>query len=173
MAFTIPGPISSMFVSSTTQGITPRTLLCVLPTHNAIMAIPRSVLDPRRPVGRDPTPAEAEEGLFRYAPFIDFEPKWFLNHKREVLGIQSIVTTPSRLESTTLLFAYGALDLFGTRVQPIGGFDVLGKGFGKLQLVGTVSAFAVGTAFLGPLVSAPLPFQACISLEGAVANVMT
>lgn len=166
MAFTIPGPISSMFVSSTTQGITPRTLLCVLPTHNAIMAIPRSVLDPRRPVGRDPTPAEAEEGLFRYAPFIDFEPKWFLNHKREVLGIQSIVTTPSRLESTTLLFAYGALDLFGTRVQPIGGFDVLGKGFGKLQLVGTVSAFAVGTAFLGPLVSAPLPFQACISLEG-------
>ena len=153
LAFTIPGPISSMSVSSSLQGITPRTLLCVLPDHNSIMAIPRSVIDPRRPVGRDPTPAEAEEGLFRYSPFIDFEPKWMLNHRREVMGIQGVVTTPSRLESTTLLFTYGALDLFGTRVQPIGGFDILGKGFGKVQLVGTVLAFWVGTAILGPLVS--------------------
>ena len=165
LAFTIPGPISSMSVSFTTQGITPRTLLCVLPTYNAIMAIPRSVLDPRRPVGRDPTAAEAEEGLFRYAPFIDFEPKWFLNHKRDVLGIRKIITTPTRLESTTLLFAYGTLDLFGTRVQPIGGFDVLGKGFGKLQLVGTVLAFAVGTGFLGPLVSLFLFFLSWLKLE--------
>ena len=71
------------------------------------------------------------------------------------MGIKGVVTTPSRLESTTLMFAYGALDLFGTRVQPIGGFDILGKGFGKVQLVGTVLAFGVGTAILGPLVSLP------------------
>ena len=155
-AWIVPGPISHMAVTSTLQGITPRPLLCVLPSINALIAIPRHVIDPSRPVGRDPSSAEAEEGLFKYSPFIEFEPKWILSHKREIMGIKKVITSPTLLESTTLVFAYGDVDVFGTRVMPIGGFDILGKGFNKWQLIGTVVALAIGTGVLAPLVSVVL-----------------
>ena len=151
-AYSIPGPITSMSVTSTLQGITPHSLICFLPTLQSIISIPRSVLDPRRPVGRDPLPIELEEGLFRHNSLLEFEPKWILSHLREVTGISTIITSPTRLESTSIIFAFGDLDIFGTRVMPIGGFDMLGKGFGKLQLVGTVLALGIGTGVVAPLV---------------------
>lgn len=154
-AYSIPGPISHISITSTLQGITPRSLLCFIPSQNALISIPRTVLDPRRPVGRDPSPAEMEEGLFKYNSVLEFEPKWVLNHKREILSLRSIITSPSLLESTSLVFSYGKIDIFGTRVAPIGGFDMLGKGFSKLQLVGTVIALAIGTGVLAPMVSFP------------------
>ena len=153
-AFLVPEQISHMAITSTRQGITSRSLLCTLPLSNSIVAIPRPVLDPRRPVGRDPTSAEQEEGLFRYAPTIDFDPKWYVTHQREVQGIEKVITSPSLLESTTLIFAYGnGGDVFGSRIAPSQAFDVLGKGFGKGQLVGTVLALGVGVAVLAPMVS--------------------
>ncbi len=155
--FLIPGPISSISVTSTLQGITTRSLLCVLPDTNAILSISRAFLDPRRPVGRDATAAEMEEGLFKYSPMLDFEPKWMLSHKRELMSISKIVTSPSLLESTSLVFAFGDVDLFLTRVSPIGAFDLLGKGFSKLQLVLTVVALAVGTTVVAPFVSLTQP----------------
>lgn len=151
-SFLIPESISHIAVSQTKQGITSRALLCTLDTSNSIIGIPRAVLDPRRPVGRDPTPAEAEEGLFRYSPGIEFDPKIVITHQREVAGIKSVITTPALLESTSLVFAYG-LDVFGTRVAPSFSFDVLGKGFNKLSLVGTVFALWVGVVVVGPMVS--------------------
>ena len=155
--FLIPGPISSISVTSTLQGITTRSLLCVLPDTNALFSISRAFLDPRRPVGRDATAAEMEEGLFKYGPILDFEPKWMLSHKRELMSISKIVTSPSLLESTSLVFAFGDVDLFLTRVSPIGAFDLLGKGFNKLQLVLTVVALAVGTTVVAPFVSLTQP----------------
>merc|ERR1711881_574605 len=110
-----------------------------------IVGIPRTLLDPRRLVGRDPTPLEAEEGLFRYQPTIDIDPKLVLSHKREGIAI------PAILESTSLVFAYG-IDIFGTRVAPSMAFDILGKGFNKLSLVGTVLALWVGVFVLAPMV---------------------
>ena len=151
--FLLPGPISYMATTSTMQGITPRSLLCALPHTNALISIPRQVLDPRRPVSRDPTPLEAEEGLFRYSPNLDFEPKWIVSHKRDLLSISRIIATPSNLESTSVVLAYGDVDIFGTRLSPIGSFDMLGNGFSKLQLVGTVAVLAVGTILLAPFVS--------------------
>lgn len=150
--FLIPGPISSISVTSTLQGITTRSLLCVLPDTNALVSISRAFLDPRRPVGRDATAAEMEEGLFKYSPMLDFEPKWILTHKRELMSISEVVTSPSLLESTSLVFAFGDVDLFLSRVSPIGAFDLLGKGFSKLQLVLTVVALAVGTTVVAPFV---------------------
>lgn len=157
--FLIPGPISSISVTSTLQGITTRSLLCVLPDLNAIISISRAFLEPRRPVGRDPTAAEMEEGLFRYSPLFDFEPKWMLNHKREIMEASDVITSPSLLESTSLVFAFGEIDLFGTRISPIGAFDILGKGFSKLQLVLTVLALTVGTTVVAPFVSSSSAFS--------------
>ena len=160
-SFILPGPITYLTTTSTLQGITPRAILCGVPRLNGIMSIPRHILEPRRPVGRDPTTAETEEGLYRYNPLLDFEPKWMLSHKREIVNISGIIATPSNLESTSLVFAFGDLDLFGTRASPIGSFDMLGKGFSKLQLVGTVVALAVGTGLLAPYVSFPRIFCCC------------
>ncbi|KAL8873347.1 MAG: hypothetical protein Q9174_001167 [Haloplaca sp. 1 TL-2023] len=155
--YLVPAAISFMTVTSTLQGITPRSLLCVVPSLNAIFSIPRALVDPRRPVGRDATSSEAEEGLFRHNAVLEYNPRWALNHMREVMGIQKVIPSPSLLESTSLVFAFGTLDMFGTRVTPIGGFDLLGKGFNKLQLLGTVAALAIGTGLLAPMVSNARP----------------
>lgn len=157
-SFLIPEAISNMAVTETRQGITTRQLLCTIGANNAIIGIPRTILDPRRPVGRDPTAAEMEEGLFRYQPYIEFDPKLVLTHKREVIGVKDVITSPAVLESTSLLFAYG-IDIFGTRVAPSAAFDILGKGFNKLSLVATVLALWVGVVVLAPMVSRSfLPF---------------
>ena len=151
-SFLIPEVISHMSVTSTKQGITTRQLLCSLPSSNSIVGIPRGFLDPRRPVDRDPTVPEQEEGLFRYSPVIDFDPKMIITHKREVIGVKNIITSQALLESTSLVFAYG-VDIFGTRVAPSAAFDILGKGFNKLSLVATVVALGLGVAVLAPMVS--------------------
>ncbi|THC95235.1 hypothetical protein EYZ11_005274 [Aspergillus tanneri] len=150
-AFIIPEPISHMAVTQTRQGITTRQLLCTLPSTNSLIGIPRPVLDPRRPVGRDPTPSEAEEGLFKYNPFLEFDGKWYLSHARDVAGIKSILSSPTLLESTSLILAFGG-DIFGTRATPSQAFDVLGKSFSKLQLLMTIVALTVGVAILSPMV---------------------
>ncbi|KAG0645192.1 ER membrane complex subunit 1 [Hyphodiscus hymeniophilus] len=149
--FLIPQAISHMSVTSTRQGITTRQLLCYLPSSNSIVGIPRALLDPRRPVDRDPTTLEQEEGLFRYQPLIEFDPKMSITHAREVYGIKDVITSPALLESTSLVLAYG-VDIFGTRVSPSMAFDILGKGFNKLSLVATVVALGVGVAVLAPMV---------------------
>lgn len=151
-AYLLFGPVSALTITSTLQSITPRSLLALLPATNSLISLPRSIIDPRRPVGRDPTPAETEEGLFRHQSILDFEPKWVLNHRRDALGLKEVMTTPTALESTSAVFAWGALDVFGTRVSPIGGFDSLGRGFNRGQLVLTVLGLAVGTGFVGPMV---------------------
>jgi len=155
-AFLIPEAITHMTVSATLQGITSKLLLCTLPALNGIVGIPRGLLDPRRPVGRAPTPGEAEEGLTQYQPFLDFDPKMVISHQREIIGVKSVLTTPSLLESTSLVFAYG-VDVFGTKITPSMPFDILGKGFNKLNLVVTVWALFSAVIAVAPLVSFVLP----------------
>jgi hypothetical protein len=151
-SYQIPEAIAKMSVTQTRQGITSRQLLAVLADSNSIIGIPRGVIDPRRPTGRDPTKDEQMEGLMRYNPVIEFDPKWHLNHAREVVGIKDVITSPALLESTSLVFAYG-LDIFGTRLSPSFNFDMLGKDFNKFQMLATVAALAVVTFVVTPLVS--------------------
>ena len=157
-AYAIPGPIIHLTTTTTMQGITPRALLATL--GSSILAIPIPFLSPRRPIGRDATSMEAEEGLFKYNPVLEFNPQWAISHRRELLGTKKVVSRASGMESTSLVVAFGDVDVFGTRVTPIGSFDLLGKGFSRLQLVGTVLALAVGTGILAPLVSSL--YKACL-----------
>ncbi|KAI5304141.1 hypothetical protein KEM56_006804 [Ascosphaera pollenicola] len=150
-SYIIAEPISVMAATQTRQGITMRNLVVYLPESGSIAAIPRVLLNARRPVGREPTPAEVEEGLIPYAPYLEIDGRWYLSHTRDVRDIKHIMTSPTMLESTGLVFAYGGLDLFGTRVHPSMAFDVLGKGFNKVQLVLTVVGLAVGVAMLQPI----------------------
>ncbi|KAI1642828.1 DUF1620-domain-containing protein [Daldinia loculata] len=149
--FILSAPIKSLAVTKTRQGITSRQLLAYLPESHSIVGIPRMALEPRRPVGRDPTPAELEEGLSKYFPAIELDPRMLITHQRDVLGVKEVITAPAVLESTSLVLAYG-IDVFGTRVTPSLAFDVLGKGFNKLALVGTVAALVLGVGALRPMV---------------------
>ncbi|KAI5292687.1 hypothetical protein KEM52_006143 [Ascosphaera acerosa] len=150
-SYVVPEPIAVMAATQTRQGITLRNVLAYLPESSALASIPRVLLNARRPAGRDPTPAEAEEGLVRYHPALELDGRWFLTHAREVRGVRAVVASPTLLESTGLVFAFGALDMFGTRVHPSMAFDVLGKGFNKLQLLLTVVGLTVGVAMLQPV----------------------
>ncbi|RVX71010.1 hypothetical protein B0A52_03375 [Exophiala mesophila] len=150
-AYTVAEPISSLAVTQTAQGITSRQLLAVLSRSNSIVGIPREILDARRPVDRDANSTEREEGLMRYTPNLEFEPRHFLNHAREVIGIKKVITTPSLLESTSVVFAFGH-DIFGTQVAPSQTFDVLGKGFNKVSLILTVVSLGAGVFAVRPFV---------------------
>ena len=151
--YILSNTLQNLTTTTTKQGITPRSILAYVPSLAALVAVPIAALSPRRPVGREPTMAEREEGLFKYMAVVDINPTWILSHKRELLGIRGIISTPSDMESTSLVFSYGDLDVFGTRVAPIGTFDMLGKGFNKVQLILTVVALAIGTGVLAPMVS--------------------
>ncbi|KAF2725304.1 DUF1620-domain-containing protein [Polychaeton citri CBS 116435] len=150
-SYQIPEPIAKLTVTQTGQGITSRQLLGVLTDSNSIVGIPQGIIDPRRPVGRDPDKNELAEGLGKYEPVLEFSPKWFLNHQREVIGVKDVITSPALLESTSLVFAYG-LDVFGTRLSPSFNFDMLGKDFNKFQMMATVAALFVATLVVAPLV---------------------
>ncbi|KAH4052837.1 ER membrane protein complex subunit 1 [Parastagonospora nodorum] len=150
-SYQIPAEISHMTVTQTRQGITSRELLVTVPSSNSIIGIPRQVIDPRRPIGRDPDNTEKEEGLSRYTPAIQWDPRWHLTHKYEVLGLKDVITSESGIESTSLVFAYG-LDIFGTRVAPSFAFDILGKGFNKISMLITVVGLFIGVIFVAPLV---------------------
>ncbi|KAI5867445.1 DUF1620-domain-containing protein [Durotheca rogersii] len=149
--FVISEPARSLAVTKTRQGIAARQVLAYLPETQSIVGIARTALEPRRPVGRDPTPAEVEEGLTRYAAALELDPRARPSHYREVLGVRGIATTPATLESTCLVLAYG-IDVFGTRVAPSLTFDALGQGFNKPALVGTVLALVAGVGVLSPMV---------------------
>lgn len=160
--FVIGSPISALTVTETRQGISSRQLLAYLPELHGIFGIPRMLLEPRRIVGRDPTPLEAEEGLMKYHPAIEIDPKLVITHERDVLGIQEIITAPAIVESTSLVLAFG-IDVFGSRVAPSFVFDILGKGFNKVALIATVAALMGGVLVLGPIVSF-FPSQVCLTI---------
>ncbi|KAL2108955.1 hypothetical protein VUR80DRAFT_3151 [Thermomyces stellatus] len=149
----LSGPVERLTVTQTRQGITRRQLIGYLPEAHSVIGFPREFLDPRRPVGRDPTKEEMEaEALMKYSPHIEQDPRFIISHLRDVVGVREIIATPSIVESTSLVLAYG-IDVYATRVAPSNQFDVLGKEFSKISLIGTVAALAFGVVALKPLVS--------------------
>ncbi|KAI8980962.1 hypothetical protein BDB01DRAFT_175618 [Pilobolus umbonatus] len=147
-AFSFPFPVSAMGVTSTRNGISTKDVLFGLPTHQ-IMGISKRLLDPRRP--RDtPSKDDKEELLYPYGPIPD-DRRFSLTYNLDVVGIKSIITSPSLLESTSLVFAYG-VDTFFTRVSPSKQFDVLSPDFSKIQLLLTLTGLVVAIRITGPMV---------------------
>ncbi|KAG5916898.1 hypothetical protein E4U42_007458, partial [Claviceps africana] len=150
-AVVLSQPLQKLTTTQTLQGIASRQLLAYLPESRGILALPRQIIDPRRPVDREPTAAEVEaESLVKYSPQLEIDARGIISHELDVVGVEDIITTPAAVESTSLLLAYG-VDVFGTRLTPSGLFDILGKGFNKISLVGTVLALFAGVLFLAPV----------------------
>ncbi|EIW74996.1 DUF1620-domain-containing protein [Coniophora puteana RWD-64-598 SS2] len=141
--------ITAIASTSTKFGVTTKDIIIATKKHS-IQAIPRRLLDPRRPHHK-PTAEEIEEMLVQYDPVLPDDPRLVLSHNYEVANVRQIVTAPSLLESTTLVFAFG-LDLFCTRIAPSNTFDVLSEGFNKVQLVLTILGLTVAIAITKPMV---------------------
>ncbi|KAJ7780150.1 DUF1620-domain-containing protein [Mycena maculata] len=143
--------ITAITTTSTKFGITSKDII-VATQNNKIHAIPRRMLNPRRPKNRKPTVEEQqEEQLIPYDVFIPDDPRRTISHNYEVANTRNIITAPALLESTSLVFAYG-LDLFLTRVAPSNTFDILNKNFNKAQLVLTVFGLGLGIVIAKPMV---------------------
>jgi len=142
--------ITAISPTSTKYGIASKDIIVATPDHK-IHSIPRRFLNPRRPINRKPTNEEQEEFLIQYDPVLPDDPRRVLSHTYQVANTERIVTSPSLLESTSLVFAYG-LDMFLTRVAPSNTFDVLSENFNKAQLVLTVGGLALAIMITKPMV---------------------
>ncbi|EKM76614.1 hypothetical protein AGABI1DRAFT_62973 [Agaricus bisporus var. burnettii JB137-S8] len=147
--FVFPQGITAMTMTKTKFGISTKDLI-VATNSNKIQSYPRRLLDPRRP-RRKPTNQELEEGLMQYEPVLFDHPKAVLSHEYDVARTQHIITAPSLLESTSLVFATG-LDMFLTRTSPSGTFDLLSETFNKKQLIWTVGGLLVALLVAWPMV---------------------
>ncbi|KAJ7483329.1 DUF1620-domain-containing protein [Mycena latifolia] len=143
--------ITAITTTSTKFGITSKDIIVATENHK-IHAIPRRLLNPRRPKDRKPTAEEQqEEQLIPYEVIMPDDPRRTISHNYEVAHTRNIIASPALLESTSLVFAYG-LDLFLTRVAPSNTFDILNKNFNKAQLVLTVFGLALGIVIAKPMV---------------------
>ncbi|KAJ6219092.1 hypothetical protein RDWZM_004904 [Blomia tropicalis] len=124
-SFIFPTGIGIMTDTETQKGITNKHILISLPT-GGLLELPRAFLDPRRPI--KPSPESQEEGLIPYTPELPIPSEAMINYNQTIFGVKGITTSPTSLESTSLVFAYG-LDIFFTRVTPSKTFDILKDDF--------------------------------------------
>lgn len=147
--YIFPTGVTSMGVTSTLKGITPRSLIMALTTDH-IFRISKDMLNPRRPHtggSKDDSPTQfaptKDEAIAPYAPIMPLRATDVLTHYNSMSKVNGIVSSPMALESTSLVFCYG-LDLFFTPVQTAKAYDVLSPGFNyKLLYVSVIIVVAL------------------------------
>lgn len=138
-AYIFPHNVMAMRETITEKGITNKHVLVGVSTGNVI-EVPWALLDPHR------SPDGREEGVIPYTPDLSLPHEATLTYNHTLPLITGIHTSPSGLESTSLVLVYG-LDLFYTRVAPSKTFDVLKDDFEywliTLVLAGLISAACI------------------------------
>ncbi|CAD5215657.1 unnamed protein product [Bursaphelenchus xylophilus] len=133
--------VSAIGASDTELGLTTRSVLIAMP-FGGVMEVSRRVLDARRPL--EMTAELREEMVIPYIPEIPIATEDLINYNQTVLQVKGIKTSPSGLESTSLMFAYG-LDLFYTRLTPSGTFDILKDDFDYILISLVMIALVVAS----------------------------
>lgn len=131
--------VKAISVTSTAKGITSKHLL-IGTIGDQVLALDKRFVDPRR--SPNPTQAEKEEGLLPLTDALPIIPQSYVTHAFKVEGLKGIETIPAKLESTTLVFAYG-VDLFFTRLAPSRTYDSLTEDFNYALLLLTIVALVV------------------------------
>ena len=129
--------VKALAVTHTLRGITSAEVLAVLPTDQ-VLAIPKHMLDPRRPTG-EPSNLDKAEGLIPYMGELPISAQGVANYNRSIAHCRQLSTSPALLESTSLVCAWG-VDLWCSRVTPSGTFDLLNEEFNAPFLLLTVTA---------------------------------
>ncbi|GBG64684.1 hypothetical protein CBR_g46226 [Chara braunii] len=139
--------VKTIAVTTTARGITAKQLL-IATVSDQILSLDKRYFDPRRPL--IPTAADREEGLMPYTDTLPIPPQSHLTHGYQVMGIREIVTLPTRLESTCLVFAHG-IDLFFMRTAPSKMYDTLSEDFSYALLVITIVVLLIAILVTGLL----------------------
>lgn len=144
--YIFPAGVTAMGVTATLKGITPRSIIMAM-TTDQIARVSKDMLNPRRPyptstpLDKKSMPAQfapaKDEILMPYMASMPVRPTDMLNYDKALGKVAGIVSSPTALESTSLVFTYG-LDLFFTPVQTAKAYDVLSPGFNYLLLYGSV-----------------------------------
>ena len=135
-SFSLKTPVTALGVTSTREGISARKLV-LAGTDGRIVAVDRKMIEPRRPVGQLKD-YEKKEKLVQYTELVPVISYMALSYDKTVEGVSQIVTSPTHLESQTLLFAFGGPDIFFARTSPSRGFDLLPDTFNRSMLAVTV-----------------------------------
>lgn len=157
--------VTSMGVTATLKGITPRSVIMSL-SKDQLYRISKDMLNPRRPymssagvVDKDKTTIPSqfaptkEEPVPPYHATMPYRPTDVLTYDNSMKQVDGIISSPTGLESTALVFSHG-LDLFFTPVQSAKAYDVLSPGFNYGLLfasVGTVVVALAVTSFLSSI----------------------
>ncbi|KAK4798368.1 hypothetical protein SAY86_030694 [Trapa natans] len=128
--------VKAITVTLTAKGITSKQLL-IGTIGDQVLALDKRYLDPRRSL--NPSQAEKEEGVIPLTDSLPVIPQSYLTHALKVEGLRDVITVPAKLESTTLVFAYG-VDLFFTRLAPSRTYDSLTEDFSYALLLLTIVA---------------------------------
>ncbi|ODV97254.1 hypothetical protein PACTADRAFT_1825 [Pachysolen tannophilus NRRL Y-2460] len=157
-SFIFPEKIKSLIVSRTRFGVTTKAILALL-YNGQIVSIPKFLLNSRRvDMNRDLTATEKQEFMMMsYNPVIPFYDQAAVTNLRNLMIIENIdksfeelVSTPTNLESTSIVCSVD-YDIYCTRIQPSLQFDLLGNGFDKLKLIGTILVLCVGVFISQPM----------------------
>jgi hypothetical protein len=137
--FVSPAGVTAAAALQTRYGITSPHVLFGLST-GSVLSVNRLMLDPRRPRG-EPSPADIDERLVPYAPFLPMTHKAVVTTVHTIPRIRDIISMHTTLESTSIV-AVAGLDLFVSPVVPVTGFDTLSSSFNKPVLVIIITALA-------------------------------
>ncbi|KAI5054835.1 hypothetical protein GOP47_0029980, partial [Adiantum capillus-veneris] len=131
--------VKALTVTTTARGITGKQIL-VGNVGDQLLALDKRFFDPRRTP--EPTQVEKEDGIIPLTDAIPIHPQFYLSHAHQVEGLRGIISVPARLESTSLVFAYG-VDLFYTHTAPSKTYDSLTDEFNYALLLITIFALII------------------------------
>lgn len=156
--YIFPAGVSAMGVTATRKGITPRSLVMALTTEQVFRISKDTLLNPRRPHAagagalkddKERMPAQfaptKDEPLVPYAAMVPLRPTDVLSYYNPLSQVRGIASSPTALESTSLVFCYG-LDLFFTPVQTAKAYDVLSPSFNYVLLYCSVGVMVIAWA---------------------------
>ena len=116
--------------------------------HSLSLTSPSLHLDTHYTLGsmipRPSGSAPRTEEQIPYHPLIPIDVSFLLNYNLTVTRVTAIDSSPTLLESTSLVFVSG-LDLFFTQAAPSKRFDVLSEDFNRPMLLLSVGALVLGT----------------------------
>lgn len=145
--FILPRAVTAMSHSVTARGISHKNLLLGLNTHQ-LHALDMRHVSTRRPVNA-PTPAEKEEGLFQYQPFLQFVPTNMITYNYSLLGpVTAIHSYPTALESSSIVFATTTNGVFCNRIETSNKFDTMPSDFNDVLLVVVLIGMSLGVMAL-------------------------
>ncbi|KAF8820097.1 hypothetical protein IE077_000564, partial [Cardiosporidium cionae] len=120
-------------------------------TSNQVYSLPRKFINARNPKlmpeyqkkAPKMNSTDVAEGLLPYTPLLPLSTENVISNFRQVHQIKGIVSHPSSLESTSLIFSYG-LDLFFSTAEPAMGYDKTPLDFSYILAIVAVVASVVG-----------------------------